>query len=279
MGDVVPGWTEHVIWVCLTLLVAVAVVRILRRLVRRWTNLPVAETHDLQRLRRRETAAAVLTTGARYVVFLIAVFALIGILVEDRLPAAAGATLIVLVLGFGAQRFLNDILAGFFILFENQYGVGDFVTVEPTGLAGVVEEFGLRATVLRNLNGDRCFVPNGQIIAVRKSPQRFRSYRVELLSREREEPRRVLKEILALDVVGGARFLRPPEVEEERDLGDDLTLIRIRADVPPTMEWLAEDYLAGALEARLEDALVSKPLVYTLDESAVRRYERTVFVR
>jgi hypothetical protein len=45
------------------------------------------------------------------------------------------------------------------------------------------------------------------------------------------------------------------------------------------MEWLAEDYLAGALEARLEDALVSKPLVYTLDESAVRRYERTVFVR
>jgi hypothetical protein len=68
MGDVVPGWTEHVIWVCLTLLVAVAVVRILRRLVRRWTNLPVAETHDLQRLRRRETAAAVLTTGARYVV-------------------------------------------------------------------------------------------------------------------------------------------------------------------------------------------------------------------
>jgi moderate conductance mechanosensitive channel len=279
MGDVVSGWTEHVIWVCLTLLVAVAVVRILRRLVCRWTNLPVAETHDLQRLRRRETAAAVLTTGARYVVFLIAVFALIGILVEDRLPAAAGATLIVLVLGFGAQRFLNDVLAGFFILFENQYGVGDFVAVEPTGLSGVVEEFGLRATVLRNLNGDRCFVPNGQIIAVRKSPQRFRSYRVELLSREREEPRRVLQEILALDVVGGARFLRPPEVEEERDLGDDLTLIRIRADVPPTMEWLAEDYLAGALEARLEDALVSKPLVYTLDESAVRRYERTVFVR
>jgi hypothetical protein len=133
--------------------------------------------------------------------------------------------------------------------------------------------------VLRNLNDDRCFVPNGQIIAVRKSPQRFRSYRVELLSREREEPRRVLEEILALDVVGGARFLRPPEVEEERDLGDDLTLIRIRADVPPTMEWLAEDYLAGALEARLEDGLVSKPLVYTLDESAVRRYERTVFVR
>jgi moderate conductance mechanosensitive channel len=279
MGDVIPGWTEHVIWVCMTLLVALAVVRILRRFVRRWTNLPVAETDDLQRLRRRETAAAVLTTGARYVVFLIAVFALIGILVEDRLPAAAGATLIVLVLGFGAQRFLNDILAGFFILFENQYGVGDFVTVEPTGLSGIVEEFGLRATVLRNLNGDRCFVPNGQIIAVRKSPQRFRSYRVELLTREREEPRRVLQEILALDVVGGARFLRPPEVEEERDLGDDLTLIRIRADVPPTMEWLAEEYLAGALEARLEDALVSKPLVYTLDESAVQRYERTVLVR
>jgi hypothetical protein len=279
MGDVVPGWTEHVIWVCLTLLVAVAVVRILRRLVRRWTNLPVAETHDLQLLRRRETAAAVLTTGARYVVFLIAAFALIGILVEDRLPAAAGATLIVLVLGFGAQRSSTT---------SSRVSSSCSRTSTASTTSSPSSPRASPASSRSSACAQPCSATSTATGASSRTARSLPSARARSASgatessfspesgRSREE---YLQEILALDVVGGARFLRPPEVEEERDLGDDLTQIRIRADVPPTMEWLAEDYLAGALEARLEDAHVSKPLVYTLDESAVRRYERTVFVR
>jgi hypothetical protein len=68
-------------------------------------------------------------------------------------------------------------------------------------------------------------------------------------------------------------------VDERQEVGDELWLVRLRAEVPPTMEWLVETYLAGALRSGLGDGLVVEPLVYTLDEAAIRRYERTVLLR
>jgi hypothetical protein len=65
-------------------------------------------------------------------------------------------------------------------------------------------------------------------------------------------------------------------VIEQRELHSGVTLVRIRADVPPTMEWLVEQFLAKLLASQLQDSLVTEPLVYTLDEDAIRRYERTV---
>jgi hypothetical protein len=65
-------------------------------------------------------------------------------------------------------------------------------------------------------------------------------------------------------------------VVEQRELSDGLTLVRIRADVPPTLEWLVEHFLARVLSTRLGESLAAEPLVYTRDEAAIRRYERTV---
>jgi moderate conductance mechanosensitive channel len=258
---------------------AFALSRIVQSRVRHWAELSPTDTADLERLRRRETAAALITSGVRYVLMLLAAMIVIGYFVRGRLTAAAGATFVILILVFGAQRFLQDVIAGFFIVVEGQYGVGDFVTVHPMGLAGMVEELGLRTTVVRNRNGDRYFIPNGQITAVERNPRRYRSYNVELLT---EDPARA-EEALA-DVAGeladdGARFLQRPKVVDRREVGEDATLLLARADVPPTMEWVAEDYLVKALEARLEGSLRGSPLVYTLDEGAIRRYRRTVLFR
>ena len=80
--------------------------------------------------------------------------------------------------------------------------------------------------------------------------------------------------------VGEARFLRPPRVVEERELGEGTWLVRGQADVAPTMEWLAEGLLVGALKAQLgNDSLLADPIVYTLDEGTFSRYERRVLVR
>jgi small conductance mechanosensitive channel len=249
---------------------------LLRRLVERWAAAPAGEL-DLVRERRRQTAVAVVSSALRYLVIAVAAFVLIGLLLNNLLTAAAGATLVIALVGFGAQRFLQDVIAGIFVLVENQYGVGDFVTLEPTLLSGVVEEVGLRTTILRNLNGDRYIVPNGQIIGVRRMTRRYRTYTVDLITRKPGEVGEALHEIVAIAPVGAARFLRPPEVIEQRAL-DGVTLVRIRADVPPTMEWLVEQFLAKLLASRLQDSLVADPLVYTLDEAAIRRYERTVVV-
>jgi small conductance mechanosensitive channel len=82
----------------------------------------------------------------------------------------APATVAGVALGFGAQRVVQDVLAGFFIVAERQYGFGDSVRISPlgvtTGVTGVVEEVTLRVTRLRTVSGEVVFVPNGQIVQV-----------------------------------------------------------------------------------------------------------------
>jgi hypothetical protein len=69
-------------------------------------------------------------------------------------------------------------------------------------------------------------------------------------------------------------------VIEEREVGDGVWLVRGRADVPPSMEWLAEQLLVKRLTSQLPaEALLADPIVYTLDEDTVSRYARRVLVR
>ena len=274
-----PGSLDRLVWAAVTVLVALAASRILRILSRRWASTDPSDTADLVRLRRRETAFSLLATGVRYLLLVVAVTLVVSIFVEDRITAAAGATLIALILAFAAQKLLGDFIAGFFILLENQYGVGDFIEVEPSKYAGIVEEVGLRTTVMRDLNGDLYFIPNGAIIAVKRSRRRYRTFNVELLTRNAERVREVVGQVAGLAPVGGARFLRPPDVTDEEQVEDGLWRMRVQAHVPPRMEWLAEEYLVETLKARLGDDLVAEPIAMALDEAAVRRYRRTVLVR
>jgi small conductance mechanosensitive channel len=76
-------------------------------------------------------------------------------------PVLASAGIVGLAVGFGAQSLVKDMISGFFILFEDQFGVGDVVKIGD--FSGVVERMSLRATVLRNLEGQVYVVPNGNI--------------------------------------------------------------------------------------------------------------------
>lgn len=66
---------------------------------------------------------------------------------------------------------------------------------------------------------------------------------------------------------------------EQRPLDDELRLLRVQASVPPTLEWLVEDFLVDALVREAGDALVAEPIAYTLDSAALTRYEGRVLVR
>jgi small conductance mechanosensitive channel len=231
------------------------------------------------RLKRRETAAAFIAAAVRYVVFLVAAFAVVGIFASSPLTVLGGASLVVILVGFALQRFLMDVVAGTLALVENQYGVGDFIAVEPTGFSGIVEEFGLRTTVIRGLNGDRLIVPNSQITAVRRSPRGYRTYHVELLTHDPDQTAHAVEAVAGHAPAGAAHFLRAPRVVERRELGDGVWLVRAEAAVAPTLEWLAEDFLPQAIARRAGDSLVGEPIVYTLDAAALRRYQARVLVR
>ncbi|PXX69152.1 small conductance mechanosensitive channel [Nocardia tenerifensis] len=120
--------------------------------------------------KHRHALAQVVT----WVVLTIA-YVLIGMEVLQRLGFAvtglvAPAAVLGAALGFGAQRIVQDILAGFFLITERQYGFGDVVRIAVTGAAemaeGTVEDVTLRITTLRNSDGEVITVPNGQIVKV-----------------------------------------------------------------------------------------------------------------
>jgi small conductance mechanosensitive channel len=111
---------------------------------------------------RAGTLSQVLATLVRVVVWSVAALLILGVVGLNLAPLIAGAGIAGVALGFGAQTLVRDVLTGFFILSEDQYGVGDVVTI-GTAPTGTVEDVTLRVTRLRSEDGVVWFVPNGEI--------------------------------------------------------------------------------------------------------------------
>jgi hypothetical protein len=260
------------------ILVAVVLGRVLKLIGTRLGEKRPGEERELIRLRRSETLIVLIATAIPYVTAIVVLITL-GSLFLPTAAILGGTALLGVIIAFAAQRFLLDIVAGGLIAFERWYGVGDFLTVEPAKASGIVEQFGLRTTVIRYLNGDLAYVPNSQIITAIRSPRGYRRYTIELLTSDPAAAQRAVETAGTRAPVGEARFLRPPHVVEQRELADGVWLVRGRADVAPTMEWLAEDLLVRRLSQLGGEGLLAEPIVYTLDEGTLSRYERRVLVR
>lgn len=155
---------------------AVLLTRFVTWLSRHITGRIDARSTDLDNVVRTEDAKhrhAVIQVVAW--AFLVLVYSVTSVLVMQRLGVplsgiVAPATVVGVALGFGAQRIVQDILAGFFVVTERQYGFGDLVRLNVPGtiapLTGTVEEVTLRMTRIRTANGEVVTTPNGQIIQV-----------------------------------------------------------------------------------------------------------------
>ena len=114
--------------------------------------------------KKSNTLVGILKSVIKYVVYIIMGISILDTLNIPTQPILATAGLGGIAIGFGAQSLVRDVFTGFFILFEDQYGVGDYVTIN--GVTGTVEELGLRITRIRSFNGELHIIPNGEIKAV-----------------------------------------------------------------------------------------------------------------
>jgi small conductance mechanosensitive channel len=120
-------------------------------------------------LRRAATLTHALSATALVVVWVMAFLFVLGQLGVNITPVLASAGVLGVALGFGAQNVVGDTLAGFFILLENQYGVGDMIELQPMGttrVTGRVESLTLRITTVRSFDGTLHAVPNGKVAVV-----------------------------------------------------------------------------------------------------------------
>jgi moderate conductance mechanosensitive channel len=114
---------------------------------------------------KHKTLTKLLKSIIRYAVFFIAAMMILINIGLDPTPVLAGAGVAGLAIGFGAQNLVRDIITGFFVIFEDQLNVGDYVMINNS-FEGTVEELGLRVTQVREWSGKLHYVPNGEITQI-----------------------------------------------------------------------------------------------------------------
>ena len=114
--------------------------------------------------RREATLKKLIQNMLSYVIYFIAFIMTLETVRIEIGPLLAGAGVAGLAIGFGAQNLVRDIISGFFIIFEDQFSVGDYVTI--SGVEGTVEEIGLRTTKIQSWTGEQNVIPNGNVTQV-----------------------------------------------------------------------------------------------------------------
>jgi moderate conductance mechanosensitive channel len=142
-------------------LIAYVLTRILRAIAKRTADIHIRKLPPGMRVQQIRTLTSVITGVGVFVIFFIATLEVLSFLGLNLGPMLASAGIAGLAIGFGAQTMVHDFINGFFILFENQYDLGDVVRV--AGVKGTVEKMSLRQTVLRDEDGTVHIVPNSAI--------------------------------------------------------------------------------------------------------------------
>jgi small-conductance mechanosensitive channel len=238
--------------------------------------LDVADSGVIASLKQRETAISLARTTVRFFAYALAALLSLGVLLgADKVQTVAGASFLVIILAFAAQRFLLDVVAGALMFHERWFQIGDTIVIEPLKIEGVVEAATLRTVTLRNVGGDVIRVSNSEVKAVRVVPRGYRQVEAELFVTDADSGRELVRQVASIVPTGPTHFIRTPAVAEVDRLEDDLYRIRAVAAVPVGREWLAEDLLPSLVAERApDDLVVHGPVVMWADEHAEHRFAR-----
>lgn len=209
---------------------------------------------DRRRKQRVVTALELVRSVVRWVIIITAFVWVLASAGMDIRPVLAGAGVLGLAVGFGAQNLVRDVVSGFFVLLEGQYAVGDYVRIGAT--FGMVETVGIRVTVLKDLDNQRHYIPNGSIAQITVYEEPFVNYVVETPLANEEDCERAA-EMLA-QMTGRLqreydRYLvyhdRPQAI-----MCEGAAIIRLPVAIFPTQDWLVNEEIPAAIRDTLTQA-------------------------
>lgn len=160
-------WGAEISATLIVVVVTAFVLVLVRSAIRRWTSrvenrYALSDDHEQrEQAKRLRTITDVVRMVFSLTVWAVAVLTILATWGIPLTPLVTVGATIGVAIGFGAQDFVKDVIGGFFVLVEDQYAVGDVVRIAD--VSGSVEAITLRSTVLRDLDGNRHFVPNGQV--------------------------------------------------------------------------------------------------------------------
>lgn len=205
------------------------------------------------------TIGAVLKSALKYGVYISGAALIIGTLFSGVSAAVLGVG--GFAVGIGAQSLVKDLINGFFILFEDQYGVGDHITLGP--YTGIVEDIGIRTTVLRDFTGDIHIVPNGSILEVTNHSRGDIRFLVDVEVAYEEDPDNAIKVITS----ACNKFKKKNEEEIRGDievlgvisLNASGITIRVIGRAKPLSQWKMERDLRKEIKVALDEAGIEIP--------------------
>ncbi len=255
--------------ILIILAAAFAASRIAARLVKKTRERIVVmmESHaggsSLELEKRAATIGGILRKTLGVVIWAIAVAMVLREVEFDVAPILAGAGVIGLAVGFGAQNLVRDVIAGLFILMENQIRINDVAIIN--GTAGLVEEINLRTTVLRSLDGVVHVFPNGVINTLSNVTREFSSFVFDISVAYKEDTDHVvaaLKKVgedLKQDKVYGPEMLEPVEVFGVDKFADSAVVIKGRIKTRPMQQWMVGREFNRRVKKKFEEEGIEVP--------------------
>lgn len=235
----------HGVRIVLIVVGAFVAVRILHTVVRRVLRSVVEKTYKLRdhvaQEKRQVMLEGIALAGIKPVVWIIAGLMIISELGADIGPLLATAGIAGLALGFGAQHMFKDLIAGLFIILEDQYRKGDVVRVG--GVSGLVQDITLHRTVLRDLDGVEHTIPNGEISVTSNMTKVWSRAHLNIgvsYSTDLDKAINVLNQVgkdMAEDEKWKDDFTKPIEVAGVDDFADSAIMIKVLGDTKPMRQW------------------------------------------
>ena len=265
-------WTEH--WNEITeqlydgekwlrwlgILVKIAVIwfgsRLLIRLIKRTISHAMDRRERLplkSDIRRGKTIGKLASSTVETVINFIAVLLILEQLGFNLWPVLAGAGVVGLAVGFGAQNLVKDVIAGFFILLEDQYSVGEMIQIRT--FKGTVEEIGLRVTKIRSSTGEIHIIPNGSIVEVTNFSRNNSVGIVDVsvaYDSDLETALKIIRDTAMKVYEGNGDMVKPPEVLGVQQVGQSEVVIRLIMECNPNTQYAAGRQLMAELKKALD---------------------------
>lgn len=223
----------------------------------------VSKVQDPRRAGRAESISAVMSSTVSVLIWVVALFVVLGELGINLAPLIASAGIAGVALGFGAQSLVKDCITGLFMLIEDQYGIGDVVDLGEA--TGVVERISLRTTVLRSQDGTVWHVPNGEVLRVGNRSQLWSVAVLDVLiaaDADVTTARQVLHETAAAlcsDPDYAGDVLEAPEVLGVESVAAEGITLRLLVKTLPGSQFRLQRALRESLKQALEAAGVESP--------------------
>lgn len=269
---------NSLVQICLTIIATLLLQIVLGRFIGRVVRHAV-RGHKyksvLDEKKREDTLSKIFQTASAAFVWLVSVIIILSEIHINIAALATGAGVIGLIIGVGAQSTISDILAGIFIIIENQYRVGDIITLNAGGkeISGVVEDITIRITQLRDLDGNLHTVRNGIATVITNRTFGYANVNVDIkvaYESDIDTVERVVNEVgesMATDSEWGKYIKEPIAFLRVDGFEDSAVRIKALGKVEPAMQW----DIAGEFRRRIKKAFEKSGVTIPLPQIVVHK--------